>query len=40
MREMIRKMYFGLHVMYPFFLSDFNETTIFCTEKSSNIQFR
>ena len=39
-RNMI-KMYIGLHVKYPLFLSDFNETCIFSTqifEKSSNIK--
>jgi hypothetical protein len=28
-RDMIKKMYFGLHVKYPLFLSVFNETWIF-----------
>ena len=35
-------MYIGLHVEYPLFLSDFNETWIFSTDfgkKFSNIQF-
>jgi len=36
-------MYFGLHVKYPLFLSDFNEPWIFWTafwkKKSSNIKF-
>jgi len=30
--EMRQKMYFGLHVKYPLFLSDFNETWIFLTD--------
>jgi len=30
-------MYIGVHVKYPLFLSDFNETWIF--EKYSNIKF-
>jgi len=39
-RDMI-KIYIGLHVKYPLFLSDFNETWIFGTifEKSSNNKF-
>jgi hypothetical protein len=34
-------MAFGLHVKYLLILSDFNETSIFCTDlkKSSNIKF-
>jgi hypothetical protein len=34
-------MYTGLHVKYPFFLSDFNETGVFSTnfQKYSNIEF-
>ena len=27
-----KKMYIGLHVKYPFFFSDFNETWIFLTD--------
>jgi hypothetical protein len=27
--DMIKKIYIGLHVKYPLFLSDFNETWIF-----------
>jgi len=29
---MIKKMYIGLHVKFPLFLSDFNETLIFWTD--------
>jgi len=29
---MMKKMYIGLHVKYPLFLSDFNETWIFSTD--------
>jgi hypothetical protein len=37
---MIKKMYIGLHVKYPLFLSDFKESCIFSTdfEKSSNVK--
>ena len=31
-------MYIGLHVMYPLFLSDFNETQIFSTDFLKNTQ--
>jgi len=35
------KMYIGLHIKYPLFLSDFKETLFSCQifEKSSNIKF-
>ena len=32
------EMYIGLHVKYPLFLSDFNETVIFSTFFSKNTQ--
>ena len=31
-------MYVGLHVMYPQFLSDFNETRVFSTDFTKNPQ--
>ena len=30
--KVLSKMYIGLHVKYPLFLSDFNESRIFTTE--------
>ena len=42
MSKIWHKMYIGLHVKYPLFLSNFNETCIFSTDfrkKSSNIKF-
>jgi len=35
---MIKKIPSGLHVMYPFFFSDFNETWIFSTVFAKNTQ--
>ena len=32
MREVCLEMYIGLHVKYPLFLSDFNESWIFSTD--------
>ena len=32
LREIWLQMYIGLHVEYPLFLSDFNETEIFSTD--------
>jgi len=40
--EILSKMYIGLHVNYPLFMSDFNDIGIFSGqifEKSSNIKF-
>jgi hypothetical protein len=40
--EILLKMCIGFHVMYLLFLSDFNETSIYCSkiyEKHSNIKF-
>ena len=34
------KTYIGLHVRYPLFLSDFNETLAFSTDFSKNIQIQ
>jgi len=31
-REILSKMYNGLHVRYPLYLSDFNETSIFSAD--------
>jgi hypothetical protein len=42
LNEILLKMYIGLHVQYPLFLSDFNETLIFSTgfrKKYSEIKF-
>ena len=35
---MIKRIYFGFHVKYPVFLSDFNETSIFLTVFRKNTQ--
>jgi len=39
---MIKKMYIGLHVKYPLFLLDFNDTSIFLTdfEKYPDMKFQ
>jgi hypothetical protein len=38
LREIWSKMFVGLHVKYPLFLSDFNETWIFSTKGPKNTQ--
>jgi hypothetical protein len=35
---MIKKMYLRLHIKYPLFLSDFNETSVFETDFGEKIQ--
>jgi len=37
-RDVIKKMYFGLHVKYPIFLSCFNETWFFSSDFLENLQ--
>ena len=38
LREILSKLYIGLHVKFPVFLSDFNETSIFFDRFSKNTQ--
>ena len=38
MSDILSKMYVGLHVQYPLWLSDFNETSIFSTVYRKNSQ--
>jgi hypothetical protein len=37
-QDMIKKMYIELHVKYPLFMPDFNETLIFSTDFAKNTQ--
>jgi len=40
MREICPKMYIGLHVKYPLFLFDFNETGVFLTNFSKILKYQ
>jgi hypothetical protein len=40
MDEIGRKIYIALHVKYPLFLSDFNETLIFSTDFRNILKYQ
>jgi len=39
-RDMIKKLYIGLHVKYPLLLSDFNRTLIFLTDFRKILKYK